>query len=317
MPFTVQDFHDLIRLIEQHPEWRAELRRLVLTEELLSLPGLVRELIEAQRLTEVRLAELAEAQRRTDERLAELAEAQRRTDERLGRVEEQVSALIEAQRLTEVRLAELAEAQRRTDERLGRVEEQVSALIEAQRLTEVRLAELAEAQRRTDERLAELAEAQRRTDERLAELRGDNLERRYRERAGAYFGQLVRRAYALSDREIAELLGAAEEAGQLSPEEVDDVRAADVVVRGRRRDGVGEVYLVVEVSVGIGPGDVERALRRATLLQRALGPDQIALPVVAGARATREAQSLAAVQDVWVVLDGRAVRAEEAYPPEA
>jgi ribosomal protein S15P/S13E len=303
MPFTVQDFHDLIRLVEQHPEWRAELRRLVLTEELLSLPGLVRELIEAQRLTEVRLAELAEAQRRTDERLAELAEAQRRTDERLGRVEEQVAALIEAQRLTEVRLAELAEAQRRTDERL---------------------AELAEAQRRTDERLgrveeqvAALIEAQRLTDERLAELRGDNLERRYRERAGAYFGRLVRRAYALSDREIAELLGAAEEAGQLTPEEVDDVRAADVIVRGRRPDGTGEVYLVVEVSVGIGPGDVERALRRATLLQRALGPDRPTLPVVAGARATREAQSLAAAQDVWIILDGRAVRPEEEYRSEA
>jgi vacuolar-type H+-ATPase subunit I/STV1 len=275
MPFTVQDFHDLIRLVEQHPEWRAELRRLVLTEELLSLPGLVRELIEAQRLTEVRLAELAEAQRRTDERLAELAEAQRRTDERLAE-------LAEAQRRTDERLAELAEAQRRTDERLGRVEEQVAALIEAQRLT----------------------------DERLAELRGDNLERRYRERAGAYFGRLVRRAYALSDREIAELLGAAEEAGRLTPAEVDDVRAADVIVRGRRPDGAGEVYLVVEVSVGIGPGDVERALRRATLLQRALGPDRPALPVVAGARATREAQSLAAAQDVWIILDGRAVQPE-------
>lgn len=49
MPFTVQDFHDLVRLVEQYPEWRAELRRLVLTEELLSLPALVRELAEAQR----------------------------------------------------------------------------------------------------------------------------------------------------------------------------------------------------------------------------------------------------------------------------
>ncbi len=296
MPFTVQDFHDLIRLVEQHPEWRAELRRLVLTEELLSLPGLVRELIEAQRRTEVRLAELAEAQRRTDERLAELAEAQRRTDERLAelaeaqrRTDERLAELAETQRRTDERLAELAEAQRRTDERLGRVEEQVAALIEAQR----------------------------RTDERLAELRGDNLERRYRERAGAYFGRLVRRAYALSDREIAELLGAAEEAGRLAPEEVDDVRAADVIVRGRRPDGMGEVYLVVEVSVGIGPGDVERALRRATLLQRALGPDRSTLPVVAGARATREAQSLATAQDVWIILDGRTVRPEEEYQSEA
>ena len=38
MPFTMDDFHDLIRLIETRPEWRAELRRLVLTEELLAAP---------------------------------------------------------------------------------------------------------------------------------------------------------------------------------------------------------------------------------------------------------------------------------------
>lgn len=38
MPFTADEFHDLMRLVEAHPEWRAELRRLVLTDELLALP---------------------------------------------------------------------------------------------------------------------------------------------------------------------------------------------------------------------------------------------------------------------------------------
>jgi hypothetical protein len=38
MAFTVREFHDLIELLEQHPEWRADLRRLVLTEEVLGLP---------------------------------------------------------------------------------------------------------------------------------------------------------------------------------------------------------------------------------------------------------------------------------------
>ncbi len=38
MPFTVSDFHDLVEIVERQPEWRAELRRLVLTEELLRLP---------------------------------------------------------------------------------------------------------------------------------------------------------------------------------------------------------------------------------------------------------------------------------------
>ncbi len=64
MAFTVADFPHLLRLLEQHPEWRAELRRLVLTDDLLGLPALVRGLAEAQTRTEARVAELAEAQTR-------------------------------------------------------------------------------------------------------------------------------------------------------------------------------------------------------------------------------------------------------------
>ena len=41
MSFTVAEFHDLVRLVTERPEWRAELRRLVLTEELLALPDQV------------------------------------------------------------------------------------------------------------------------------------------------------------------------------------------------------------------------------------------------------------------------------------
>ena len=79
MAFTIQDFHDLIGILEQHPEWRTELRRLVLTEELLSLPQIVRD--------------LAEAQQRTEQRVEELAEAQRRTEQRIGRLQDDVGEL--------------------------------------------------------------------------------------------------------------------------------------------------------------------------------------------------------------------------------
>jgi hypothetical protein len=91
MAFTVEEFRDLVRILEEHPEWRAELRRLVLTDELLTLPELVRELIEAQRRTEQRvatieeqLAALIEAQQRTEQEIAALVEIQRRAEQRIG-----------------------------------------------------------------------------------------------------------------------------------------------------------------------------------------------------------------------------------------
>jgi hypothetical protein len=38
MAFTVTEFRDLVRILRMEPEWREELRRLVLTDELLALP---------------------------------------------------------------------------------------------------------------------------------------------------------------------------------------------------------------------------------------------------------------------------------------
>jgi len=37
-PAEIRDFHDLVRLLETHPEWWADLRRLILTDELLTPP---------------------------------------------------------------------------------------------------------------------------------------------------------------------------------------------------------------------------------------------------------------------------------------
>jgi hypothetical protein len=66
MPFTVKDFQDLVRLLRERPEWRDELRRVLLTDELLELPRAMGALTE-----EVR--RLAEAQLKTERAVQELA----------------------------------------------------------------------------------------------------------------------------------------------------------------------------------------------------------------------------------------------------
>jgi DNA repair exonuclease SbcCD ATPase subunit len=80
MGFTVHEYLDLVRLLEEHPEWRSELRRLLLSDELLALPASVRELVEALRRTEEKLETLVEALRRAEERLS-------RAEERLDHLE--------------------------------------------------------------------------------------------------------------------------------------------------------------------------------------------------------------------------------------
>lgn len=79
MPFAVEDFRDLLRILDEHPEWKREMRRAILTDEILELPKAVRELTEAQKRTEQRLDTLAT-------RVEELAEAQRRTEQTVQRL---------------------------------------------------------------------------------------------------------------------------------------------------------------------------------------------------------------------------------------
>jgi len=274
--FTVKEFHDFIAILEERPEWREELRRLVLTDELLKLPEMVRELVEAQRRTEEKLENLTD-------RVNALAEAQRRTEERIDALAEKLESLT-------ARVDALAEAQRKTEERLDTLAARVDAL--------------AEAQRRTEEELRKLISRVDILTKDVSELKGDSLERRYRERAHAYFSQLIRRSHTLSSDEIAELVDRGIREEIITDREGDELLWTDVLVKGRDRKRGEEVYLAVEVSWGVRVEDVERAMNRAKILSK-FGFK--VLPVVAGRGITPEASEMAEEMRVYRVLDGRLI----------
>lgn len=104
------------------------------------------------------------------QRLEELAQAQCRTEE--------------AQRQIEA-------AQRRTEERFGQLIATVEQL--AQEVRTLRLA-----QQQTDDQIRNSVQADKHVADRLSELRGQMLEIKYRDRAGAYFGRLLRRPQVVS-----------------------------------------------------------------------------------------------------------------------
>src|SRR3989442_1057947 len=241
MPFTVEDFNDLVRILEEKPEWRAALRRQVLTDELLALPE-----------------QVASLRAETERRFQELIEAQKRTDAQLAALTGQVTELVEAQRRTNAQVTELAGISRILKDDMG-------------------------------------------------EVKGKLLEIDYRTKGPAYFGRIIRRAHVLSPDELTTLIDGAVESGALSDAQAEDLSEADVVVRGRRREDGAEVYLVVEVSWGVGTDDVTRAARRAALLAHT---GAATIPVVAGKWVTDEAEWLAREQQVWQLTDGHAV------PPE-
>jgi len=96
MAFSVNDFSDLLQLLNTNPQLRDELRRVILTEEYLSLPKTIQELGKAQQA-------MAEAITALSMEVKALAEAQKRTE---ARIEEMSKALAETQRVV-AQLAEL------------------------------------------------------------------------------------------------------------------------------------------------------------------------------------------------------------------
>ena len=245
MPFTMDDFHDLIRLIETRPEWRTELRRLVLTEELLAAPD-----------------QLAALRTRSEEQFQALVEAQQRTNLQLTTLTERVTAL--------------AAAQERMDNQLTALTEQVAALTRVVHTLTVD----------------------------VGTLKGKSLEADYRSRGHAYLSRVVRRPHVLTSDELITIIEDARDRGLLSDIEAQDLYETDLVVRGRRSEDGTEVYLVVEVSWGVGPHDVEWAVQRARVFSH-IGLATI--PVVAGEHILPEAHERARQSQVWQVTDGRAV----------
>ena len=263
MAFTISDLNDLLRILREQPEWLAEVRRVLLTDELLKLPDLVRELVEAQR--------------RTDERLAEFQQ----------RIERQMA---EFQQRIERQMAEFQQ----------RIEQQMA---EFQQRTDQRFAELAEAQRRTDERLAEF---QQRTEEQIGELKGTLLEMDYRAKVGAIFGSRLKKPKVVDAGDMWDVLR-----DRLDEEEIRQIVALDLIVRGRLLppQGEGELWLAVEVSYIVDQNDVMRAAARAALLRKAGLP---AIPVAAGKRLTQGASALATESRVVLVQDGSLVGWDDA-----
>src|ERR687892_414548 len=117
---------EFLELLRTDRAFREDVRRQILTEDLLALPGRVDELTEL-------VGQSISLLRETVGVVRHLAEVQQRTEERVGRVEGRLDEI-------ESVLQRLTEAQLRTEERVGRLEGRLDEIESVlQRLTEAQL----------------------------------------------------------------------------------------------------------------------------------------------------------------------------------
>ena len=265
MAFQPEDFDDLVRYLDAHPDLRDQLRRRILSDEFLRLPMVVQELAEG-------FGKVSASMDRAEAAIDRLTAAQQRTGERLDRLEAAIVALTAAQDRTDAAVLALTAAQQRTEERVDR---------------------LAVAQERMDATLSQLVI-------KVDGLTGVLTESQFRERVPSYYGKVLRRPRAVPVDEL-ELIDRAMEAGVLTEADFHELLRLDVVVRGtdRRTPGLPDTLFALEVSATIDAEDVVRAIRRAAILERA---GYRAFPSVGGRSITARAMAMAEEAAAVVML---------------
>jgi hypothetical protein len=313
MAFTVEDFEDMLRILERNPEWQERMRRAILSRELLELPerllSLIQQLIESDARNSAQIAELTRTVQRHDEAIATLIQTVQRHNEILLRHDELIAELIQTVQRHDALIAELIQ----TVQRQG---EQIAELTRTVQRHDALIAELIQTVQRHDEQIAELvqvvrelAEAQRRAEARLERLEnrlegeigrqsGERYEREVVASAPVFFygGQGGGLGNPMVQDQLRQWLQPLFEQGVEISHLANPFRADIIWWKGDR-------VMVVEVGIKVSRDDVKRAAARAELLRRA-GVN--ATPAVIGEEwSLPDVQALAQQEGVeWFVGDG-------------
>lgn len=282
----------LIDSVREDPDARSALLAALMPDQVLAVP---------QRLGAVddALGRLASAQARTEASVSTLTE---QVTEVVGRVDALAGQMLAlTKQVTEVvgRVDVLAGQMLGLTEQVTELVGRMDALTERMDALTERMYALVEAQRRTEIAVQTLSDRFGKQLPRIDSAIGYVVERRYEERASAYFAPIARRIRVLDRSVRDDLVDDALEEGRLTTAEARALRLTDTIARGRRGDDV--VYLVVESSYTVDERDVQRAGDRSELLSRLVGTT---IPIVAGEYIDEDAQRAATVSGTYQVLNG-------------
>jgi DNA repair exonuclease SbcCD ATPase subunit len=330
---ALETVEDIIRALQEHPEWREPLLNALLTDQYRQLPSRADRLEEAlarlaeeSALTDRRLRELAEqAERRSEELRAALEEHRRETDRQIQEYREKTERQIQEYRertdrqIQEIRASteeyrqraeqQIQEIRASTEEYRQRAEQQIQEIrAETQELRRVHQELDDRTERRFQEVMSEMRSMSRRLDrveKDLGEVKGYTLEQYYRNNAPAILGRYFR---GLKVIDKGEYLQRMQERAPLTDEEWQQLVSADLLLTGKDWQSGADYLLCWEISWVIDSTDVERALQRAQILRR-WEPNTAA--VVAGKDITTKARQIATQNKVFLVLDTAVLNGKE------
>ena len=299
----------LVEALRNDPEFREDLRRQLLTAELLELPEKFAQFVAAteQRFTKLETA-LADFVAATEQRFTKLetalADFVAATEQRFARLETALSQFAEQ---TNLRLQALEEAQTRIQNDVAELKSDVAELKSDMVEVKSDVAELKSDMTEVKSDVAELKTETRRTNGRLDNGFGANYEIKVANNFGSLAGQFLRlqriqvlkAAMFRPDANLTDLIADAEDEARIAPDQANELLAADLIAVGRSRADRRVIYVAAEVSISMSDNDVHRAAARAQHLAQATG--QPAVPAVVGERIDPAHEALARRRNVTVM----------------
>jgi len=319
--FTINDFSDLLDIINTHPEWRQKLRQVLFPE--IDIPQAFQKLTTMiERLDQRIEASLGQAAadreaikqdvtqlgQRVETGFAEAAADREAIRQDVARLDQRMeTGFAEAATDREIIKQDVSGLKQDVSglkQDVSGLKQDVSGLKQDVSGLKQDVSGLKQDVVRLDQRM-ETGFAEAATDRKIIKqdvgtLKGRSHELFYQIKANAVFGRYLRRGREMTEG-VADRLHEALGVGQISEAEYDQVMAADLLWGGQLRQTETEVILVLEASWLAEANDISRAVNRAAILRR-IGLK--ALPVVAGHEWVEAAAEAARQQKVVLISNG-------------
>ncbi len=302
-----KQYQDFLDFIDRNPEYRQDLKRRLLTQELMDLPEQFARLVKT--VQELRDAFYAFAEK---------------VDQRLNVLENDVSGLKQDVSVLKQDMIEVKADVSVLKQDMIEVKADVSVLkqdmIEVKADVSVLKQDMIEVKADVSVLKQDMTEVKADVavlKDDVAALKGDNTERRAREsilniakdHLNLVRGRVLLAGTRDTNENFRETLEKAETEGLITPTQVNEVMAADIIIQARKTEDLTTSYAVFEVSRTIRFNDLERARKRADTVAQATGQETIA--AVVGGRIRPPQQIQAENLNVQVVIPAMFRQSEE------
>ncbi len=274
---TIRTKEDLIRALQEDPEWRAAVRSFILTEDLMTLPvrfeafvERVDQFIDDQKGFNQRVNQFIDEQKGFNQHVDQFIDDQKGFNQRVNQFIDEQKGFNKNQEEFNQRVDQFIDDQKGFNKNQEEFNQRVDQFIDDQK------------------RFNKNQEGvNQRVESRLANLDGNDLERRAREsilNIAKDHLDLTRGRILLSrtremDPGLRTTLDEAEKQGLVTDRDISNLEVADIILWGRRDRDRRYVHLVMEVSRTISNNDIQRAHDRARTLAAATGEEASAAVV--------------------------------------